>query len=235
MKNKNNYKSLIINLIIVISSSMGVIFSLMGEDNMMSNWKALLFYTVQSNIVCIIVSLIISVYLILIMFGKAKKIPNFLYILKFCSTVGITLTLLVFWIFLARLLPVSYYFSITNITLHTLSPILAIIDFLIFDKKCTVKKIYISYIEPIIYLLFCLSVSFLGITFNSSGDIVPYFFLNYKELGWLKITGKGLGVVYWIIIMLVIVHIIALTLIIINNKINKKKEGKLKNTIDYMI
>ena len=233
---KNNKKiSLVLNIIIFFSSLIGTLSSLSGADKMMTEWRALLYYTVQSNILSMLVSLFMVLLITLTIYGKIKDIPDFVYIIKFCTTSGIALTFLVFWIFLARLLPVSYYYSVTNITLHTLSPILCIIDTIWFDKKILKNKIQFTYIEPLLYLLFALSMSFLGVTFTSNNDIVPYFFLNYKELGWFKITAKGPGVVYWVMIMLVIVHIISLSIVLMNNMITYNREKKLKNTIDYMI
>ena len=82
--------SIIVDLLIIISSSVGVYLTLYGRGNFM-NQNGLLYYTVQSNIFIILISLIFLIYKIL-----KRKIPNWLTIAKFICTVGITVTFLVF-------------------------------------------------------------------------------------------------------------------------------------------
>jgi hypothetical protein len=79
-------------------------------------------------------------------------------------------------------------------------PVLAIIDFFIFDYKIEFGKLkqLIALAMPLYYLIFVLTLSAFSVDFN--GEIVPYFFLNYEKNGWLWEKNE-MGVIFWIIIL----------------------------------
>ena len=230
MSVKLKFSSIIFNLLIIISSLIGLILSISGSDTMMVSFKSLLFFTLQSNIICIIVSILTLVFLIKNYISPNKKIPSLIYTIKFLGVCCITLTMLVFWLFLAIQTNVKYLLGPSNLTLHTISPILCILDFLLNDniiKFNNSKIITCSCGFPIYYLIFVFICVYHGITFSNGKDgLFPYFFLNYRVLGWFKISKNGLGVFYWIIIMICITIGIGYGLynlkIFVNNKFKEK-------------
>lgn len=235
--NKRYFMMIVINIIIIVSSLLGVILSIAGFDLLMLKLKSLLYYTLQSNIISLFVSVLFLIFIILNNFGKIKNIPYILYLIKFVTTSGIILTLIVFWIFLAPHIPYTYFFSISNLTLHTITPILCMIEFIFLLPTVDLKfpKISSVLIEPIYYLLFVFICSFNGISFgNTKEDIVPYFFLNYEKYGWFRINNNEIGVIYWLIAILIFMCGIAYLLIYANNFVNKKRNF-IKSNIDFLI
>lgn len=210
MKNKI---SLLLDLLIILSSSTGIYLTI-SHTNFM-NGKTFLYYTVQSNIYVLIISIIFLIYKIL-----KKQIPNYLFIIKFICTVGITITFLVFTFLLIPQMfggYNSYLLSLGNITVHFLSPILTVISFIIYDKIKIKKHTYLY--GTIMPLLYCISIIILTsiITVPLFGDFkgvenrFPYFFMDYETNGWFLIGDSiwKLGFFYWIIIIFGITIIIS--------------------------
>lgn len=161
----------------------------------MMSYTAFLYYTIQSNIVIIIIS-IIFLYLHYLEFKSNKTYTsNSLLVLKFSLTVAITVTFLVFFILLAPTLSTSYLLFFDNFSVHLIVPLLAIIDFFIFDYKIDLSKArpLVGLIMPGYYLIFALVLLIFGVEFH--GEIVPYFFMNYEILGWTFEKGQ-MGVIF---------------------------------------
>ena len=162
--------------------------------------------------------------------GKNIRIPNWFYVLKYISVVGITLTMIVFWTLLAPAMGnLAYLFSMSNLFAHTLTPIMAIISFLFFDcrqHKLSVKTSFLSITTPFYYLAFALILSSTGFLFYQAR--MPYFFVDFYEFGWFGFStysqGYGFssfGVFYWLLIVLAITYSIGILFIISNYLIYK--------------
>jgi len=57
----------------------------------------------------------------------------------------------------------------------------------------------------------------------AEGSIVPYYFLDYEKLGWLRISENGIGVIYWILIISVVMLGIGQLILALNNWAQKAK------------
>lgn len=109
------------------------------------------------------------------------------YRLKACFTICITLTFLVYHFLLAEDSTPAEFYTIKNITLHYIAPILVIIDFIVFDQRkmyTILDPVYWTFI-PILYLIFSLVK---GIVFripipDEEHTPFPYFFLNITKYG----------------------------------------------------
>lgn len=132
--------------------------------------------------------------------------------LKYMFTVSILLTFMVFAVLLAPLMPRSYLMSPANFFLHYLTAMLATADYLICDyhHRMPFRSILLGLVMPFLYLTTALAASFRGVRFG--GQRVPYFFMDYAKLGWLKISSQGMGVVYWIALLMVMLLIIGAVL-----------------------
>ncbi|MEG1527561.1 MAG: hypothetical protein RR248_02445 [Clostridia bacterium] len=226
MKSRLNFLSIFLKLAVIILGFVGIC-SPSISDQFMSTSK-LFYFTIQSNIFIMAICLVFLIFEILrIFFHRAVAIPNWLRAIKFVCTVAITLTFLVFTCLLMPSLinagMADYLIRPANLCCHNLVPILALVDFLVFDHVYISKKFSFlqGVILPLIYLPFILICSVSGIDFGN-GAIVPYFFLDYVTNGWFKIGDGKLGVFYWIIILVIIVIGLAYLLMLLKNRIALK-------------
>lgn len=222
MNKKENLISAISKLLLVVGVIIGVWASLLQEG--FFNPKHFLYYTIQSNIE---IGIICFVSLLFI-FSK-KEIPSIVYTLKFIFTVAITLTGLVFNFILY---PASIFsthplnpLSTANFFTHIFVPILSLVDFFAFDYKLkiTKKTFLLGLITPLIYFIFVMFCTKVGIRFNGN-LFVPYFFLDYKANSWFQLGDGKIGVFYWVIIQVLIVLLISSVLLFF------MKKRKNKNT-----
>ena len=163
--NKNNLViSLVLNTIIFIMVLLGIIFMITGF-NFMADTKiltstglsALKYYTVDSNILAGITSLLFVVYECLVLKKRINTIPKFVYILKYISTVAVSLTFLVTLFYLAPSFGKHFWFLYQNSNLffHLLVPILCFISFTIFEKtKLSFKYTLWSVSTMVLYGIF---------------------------------------------------------------------------------
>ena len=168
----------------------------------MGGGSVFFFFTVQSNIFIIAISLIFLVNEIVVLVTNKGFINQTLRHIKYVATVAITVTFLVFFTMLAPLMGVDYLLSFNNFSLHAIVPMLAIIDFIIFDTdiNLTYPNSLLATIAPISYVLFV----YIGACFKlqyGENLYYPYFFLDFETNGFL--FEKGMGVIPWIIILLI--------------------------------
>lgn len=162
--------SLILNILIVILEIIGFILIFKNQGKISFEY-----YTEDSNILLLITSLIFVIYLI-----RNKEIPNWLSMLKYISTIGVTLTFLVVIFILAPMLNFDYSKMLLDGALlyqHLLCPILSIITFLFFDslgeysRKDNIKSLSLT----IIYSIILITLNILEIVKG------PYPFLMVRE------------------------------------------------------
>ncbi len=164
-------------------------------------------FTVESNL------WIAAICLVLLGFdllgGDHDQPPKWMYILKYMFTTSILLTWLVFSVLLAPTMPVGYLLSFSNLFLHHLTPLLAFLDYLLFDQEMANKKrqVWLALVMPLLYMVFFFAA------YAKTGQLpVPYFFLDFQTYGWFSIGVGGIGVVYWIVILtLILLGIASLT------------------------
>ncbi len=207
---------------IVLSAWAGISLQIgSGRSSWMESGSIFLYFTTQSNI---LIALIALLFIILDLACNGRRdIPQTLYAIKFIFTASIILTFVVFSLLLAPLMPKSYLLSSSNLFLHNITAFLALADFWIFDRKIVVKKTtwLLAAIMPALYLVFVLILASTGPRF--SGNLVPYFFLDYQKLGWFRIVGQGgIGVVYWITILFALSCVIGWGILFVLNKLASK-------------
>lgn len=232
MKNKKQIiTELVFNLFIVAFVIFGQITAVTQRSFMNAVGSPLLYYTNQSNVwIGVICAVFVLFDLILLIKNEYIEKPNWLYILKFIFTIAITLTGLVFNFVLYPQSIITNtpfpYFSPNNFTVHVIVPILSIASFIIFDYKFKTSKLTFLYplLTPIYYFCFVMIMAANNVYFTTDSNF-PYFFLDYKTLGWFSFD-NGIGVVYWIIIVMVIVALLSLLFIFIKNKRAKSIEKK---------
>ena len=186
---------------LVIVGILGIIFTALSTD-FMGGGVVFMFFTVQSNIFIILMAATTLVSEILSLTINKSFINQVIYYLKFVATIAITVTFIVFFTMLAPLMGVDYLLSFNNFSLHAIVPILAIVDFILFDTGINLSylKSLIGGAMPLYYVFFV----YIGVPFNFvyGKDLkFPYFFLDYEKNGFL--FEKGFGVILWIIVLLI--------------------------------
>lgn len=193
-------------------------------------------FTVQSNILILIVMVIFSLFDVLSLLGKHFEIPKLLLSLKLVATTAITVTFIVYGLILTPVLISNNLhnavLSYSSIVMHLIIPLISILDWIFqeTDDHFGYGNAPIALAFPLYYLVFILlTINFTNITYPTYVNGVrieskfPYFFLNYETNSWFKITpGESLGdwkigVFYWLILIGIIVTLISFLLVLIKN------------------
>lgn len=150
--------------------------------------------------------------------GKCDLRSNKLYVLKYMLTISITLTFLVYMLLLGPNckggLKGSYMKNHGgSFCLHFLTPMLAILDFALFDFefKSDKRHVYFALLLPLSYVLFVVVAAAHGMRWYENMS-APYNFLNFgAKTGWLGFDlstagfeSLGIGVAYMILLLMLI-------------------------------
>lgn len=201
------YFKFIARIFFIIVCAVGIYTNIVktNSDAFMGNGTALNFYTLQSNILVLITEVILLFY----SFSDVNKTSKFyrpIAILKYITTTAITLTFLVFWGMLAPYMELESLLEPSCILVHVITPIFMIIDFLIENDKEMLKMRDVGYtlIPPVYYLVYCLVRAEISDTTLTGGSRYPYWFIDVDMYGWFG-NENGIGVIYWVILMVFIV------------------------------
>lgn len=213
--------SLIINLVIVVLVLLGCIFMFNGISFMPT--KTLLeakkiemfkFYTVDSNILVGLVSIVLIIYELQLLTKKINKIPDYIYILKFIATSAITLTFITTALFLAPRYGLYAMYNNNNLFFHLIVPSLAVISYVFLEKHDLKKRYaYLGIIPMFIYSIYYASM----ILFNLDNGGLTF---KYDFYGFLQGNINNIFIVLPIIYL--ISYLISLLLIRLNSKVSVK-------------
>lgn len=191
---------IIIKAALVVVGILGIVFTAQSSA-FMGGGSVFFFFTVQSNIFIIAMALIFLINEIVLLITKKSFINQTLLFIKYVATVAITVTFLVFFTMLAPLMGVDYLLSFNNFSLHAIVPILAIVDFILFDTdiNLTYPNSLLATISPISYVIFVYVGAIFKLQYGEN-LYYPYFFLDFETNGFL--FEKGFGIIPWILILL---------------------------------
>ena len=123
-----------------------------------TKFNAFKFFTVDSNILMGIISLLFAIFEYKLIKNKIKVIPKELYIIKFMFTVSIMLTFFTTVLYLAPFAPKGFFsmFQNSNLFFHFVIPVLSFITFILFEKNDFVKfkNTFLGLIPTFIYAFF---------------------------------------------------------------------------------
>ena len=197
---KKIIRMLILSALIIVGI-LGIILTAVSTS-FMGGASVFYFFTVQSNIFIIAMAFLFLGHEIICLINKKETINQVMLQIKFVATVAITITFLVFFTMLAPLMGVDYLLSFKNFSLHAIVPMLAIIDFIVFDTDINLSypKSLIATIAPISYVFFVYAIGVPLKLQYAENLYFPYFFLNYEQNGFF--FEKGFGVIPWVIVLL---------------------------------
>lgn len=162
--------SMVLNAFTFVLALLGTIFMITGfqfmtKDLLLSanRWESFKFFTVDSNILVGISSLLLLIQEGIHLKDK-KEVPRFYYIFKFVSTAAVLLTFFVTLLFLAPFSEHSFFafYQNSNLFFHLIIPILSVVSFLGFEReKIVFKDVFYSLIP-----MFCYSVYYVIMVFT---------------------------------------------------------------------
>ncbi len=173
--------SLLYKIIIIIACGFGIYLNFKA----FTIGGAIIYYTVQSNVMCFI---FYFVTIILKLTGKLKKNSNY-YILKGMVTMAITVTMIVFQFVITDSGMTAYAGNeLASIMAHIVVPLLVMSDYVIFGEKGNLKRNYpfIWSSTLVFYIIFDFVYVALGGRFGD-GSIYPYLYMNIEVNGLLKV------------------------------------------------
>lgn len=215
--------------IISICYKMFTIFSLIAGiflnlSNTYSIRALMSYYTLQSNVICLIAFIIV---LTLELLDRQYK-TDIYYLIKGGLVITIAITAIIYHIALA---PGGFQMDalqnsisnkmLANFLVHTVSPLLVLLDYILFDEKGHFKFFYpiLWLIQPLNYVVYVYTYSNLGGSFYNIGGSrqFAYFFLDYNELGYM-------GVLKWLLIIILGILIISEILVILDKFLKDRKK-----------
>lgn len=213
--------SLIYKILAILSLSTGIFLNVINTTSVQT---ILSYYTLQSNIICLIAFVIFA---IMEMRQKYYK-TDIYYLIKGAIIIAILITAITYRCALA---PVGFEMEslqksiankeFANLLVHTISPILVVMDYFLFDKKGHFKYFYsiIWLVIPLNYIVYVYTYGARGGEFFSIGGSkkFAYFFLDYEKIGYS-------GVAKWIAFMTVCILFLSIVLIFIDRRMRDKFE-----------
>ncbi len=200
--------------ILIVGGIYGIILNMLYQDSLI---QSLSYFTIQSNIFLVVVMTIL-------LFKKEIPSKNLL-VIKMVATVGILLTFLVYHLVLYPVINLSGEYDvpfINNFLVHTFTPLLAVADYLLFDKKGSLKykDSFLFLSLPLFYFVYAQIYAFSGgiFKFETTTSRYAYFFLNADMIGW------GMVALYSAA-LLVIVFLIGLLFVFVDKFKLNRKEG----------
>lgn len=211
-------------IVVIFSLCIGILLNL---SNTTSKKALMSYYTLQSNLLCLIAFVII----VLLKLRKKSYKNDIYFLIKGAITIAILITALVYHVALApnNFAMDSLHNSIANKVwadafVHTISPILVVIDYFLFDEKGKMKYYYpiIWLIVPLNYVVYVYTYSNMGGRFYSIGGSkkFAYFFLDYTQIGCK-------GVATWLLFIALVIFVISEVFVVIDRKF-KWKNVKIK-------
>lgn len=179
--------SLILNVIITLLVLLGSIFMFVGFTFMPANKvleaagvEIFKFYTVDSNVLVGVTSLILLIYEFMFLTKKIDNIPNIIYILKFIATSAITLTFVTTLVFLTPQYGLYAMYNNTNLIFHLIVPVLALISYIYYEKHDNKYKYAILGIIPMfIYSIYYAAMIIVNL--NNDGLTIKYDFYGFLQ------------------------------------------------------
>ncbi len=206
-----------LNSVLIVLVVIGVIMQTTSGLLVTPGFRSFLYYTTQSNFIMALLSAL------LIYFDLKKREPSIVIkVLHHIAVTAVLLTFIVFALLLGGYIEnARYFYSIQNLTLHNLAPIIAVFVYLLYDYKLPPYTVPLALISGITYMLFTYILYFSGVNYGAHG--FPYFFLDFKTYGWFTVNWPSFGILYWWILIVVFMYTMSVSLVYLRNKTRKYK------------
>jgi hypothetical protein len=155
--------------------------------------SVLLYYTSQSNVLCLVWFGVLLARCLSDIKSRGKT-GSCSYNERFSAlvTLSITVTMVIFWIMLAPAMDTGSLWKFASLQPHLFTPLLMIADYLLFTKpgKLTRRDPLYSALVPLGYWIQATILGLSGVVYRTdetTGAAVrfPYFFIDYDQSGWM--------------------------------------------------
>ncbi len=150
-----------------------------GEGNMnVTGAICFRYFTIDSNTLAALTCLLLLPYEFRRALGRDERMPPALGVLKLAGTAGVTITFLVVIVYLAPALGFESMFGGSNLYLHGICPVLAVLSFIFFDGGSPLsRKQCLPALLPLIIYAIVYTVMVVFIT-KSRGGWEDFYGLN---------------------------------------------------------
>ena len=151
---QNRRFALAFRLIVLLFAIAGVLAQI-GVFKGSVAFGTFMYYTIQSNLLVIVLFAMLVIRTAKSLKdgtrGSSGWFPRF----EMVCTVNVLVTFIVFWALLAQMMSASYLFSFENLAVHTITPLLCLIDYLLFTKARHLKyrDVHYTCIYPLAYVI----------------------------------------------------------------------------------
>jgi len=203
MKNRAGTHAPVIEFLLkaaLLAASFGGVYLQAVIDGGFFKPKTYLYFTILSNTGISVIALLLLLLRAAERLADRPVVPRWLYRLKYMFTAALFTTFLTAFAILAPAVGnLSYILSPKNVLAHLLTPLLATVDFLAFDPEFRRQKISVpqSLILPGLYTALTLFLSIDGV-YYTNGTYYPYFFFDYRTLGWFTLSLHKIGTAWWL-------------------------------------
>lgn len=202
--------SILFKALLVAGCLLGIILTVRRTGNALASFS---YYTLQSNAVCLVLFATLAV-------REARSpgdVPTGAGLIRFkgACTLYILITLMVYHFLLVPQLaltaPGYQAFSLSDVLVHYITPLMVFADYLLFDRKGRFRALdpLIWSLLPLSYLSYVFVYVSLGGRFGAKGSRAPYFFLDIDTLG------QG-GVVRWVLMIVAVFLALAWLLVLLD-------------------
>lgn len=224
---KNIKVSLILNSIIIFLFIFGLITGLLGFQWMGINGNLtpdtnnyLWFFTIDSNILLVVASIILVIYEVLMKLKKVDELPRWVIVYKYVAVSATTLTLVTVMLYLSPLLGLNFWklFLNNNLFFHLVSPVLGLVSFIFYENKDKLhwKVSFLALIPMGLYSIFYIINVY---THLNNGQVDPKYDFYY-------FASKGiLMTVVMVFVMLIFAYGSAILIYFLREK-RRQKESK---------
>lgn len=213
MSKSKNIFSLVLNIIIFITTVMVIVSIFVWQTDRLikHSYETFRFFTTDSNILSAVASLIVAIFQIRIITGKAKEIPKWAVALKYIAVTSVMVTFTTVMLFLGPLYGYDFVLKGTSFYMHLVGPLLALVSLWMFEPYYIIPKklIHLAVLPMAIY----------GAVYFTEVLIIGEFD------GWDDFYGFNTGGKWYVSIALMIIGTYALAIIIMllhNRSVRKR-------------
>ena len=217
--------SFFLKLVVILSAAVGIYLSTgAGRRAFMGGSRALMYFTIQSNILIAVICLVGGVLML-----RKKPIPVAWQVVTFVGTVAIMLTGVVYCAMLAPLLG-NYAWRLNNVLTHVVVPVAAILDFFVMGEGGRIlrRSVLLVTLPPLSYAVYA-GIGYLAKWEFSDGVYYPYFFLNWgSPAGAFGFTDSlpYMGCVWWILLIFLFLIGVGWLYLALLDRINGRKRAE---------